>query len=1036
MGPVDSKGIDKPERNTQFTKERIRSIASGILHTLILMEDGSVYSCGDNSYGQCGHDSSLVPLLIDAIKSHVKMVSCGDHFNLALTVDGEILGWGDNREGQLAQKHDKHPQIKSPSPIALPSKRTVVQVACGAHHSLAMTEDGQVYSWGKNTHCQLGYYTSDPRVVKPRCISYLTSVPVTRLAAGGRHSVALTVCGNALAWGSNEFGQLGLGHFNDKRTPTHLDITNTHQVACGQDHTVFLSKGGSVSTCGSNRYGQLGRGEKGYHYSLPAIIMSIAFTSPIGQVACGKYHTVLLEKYHGQLISFGRCHKGQVGINQFTEYIHMPASPFVFLTPPDPDSLTETSTIAKGLYAGGDRSFATIIRPGEHPHPINYDNYDPSISPHFLSINDINQMAHVSPNTKTFTKTINTLKMVFSSPSCINGSFLLSNDGDDKLHSQIDIEQLLEAFKLLRDQISPHYNINELIEHCFIHGLLPNVPEPMPSEECLRLFVVIMTYLVLLDYPDSITLLVNFVKVFLYIAHGSRSRVADWLFNESKDTIVSWIEVYRVPIRHLVVMGRKKIDTGEYIRTEDNTNLVELTDEQTWALQEGIKIMRWIYEHNRKRHEIIPYQKFYIDEVTQCCDLKEDYVAFRANRIDRVLFMRYSFVLNIAAKGDLIISEGRWRMMEAVAEAHHRNLFSMFARQGIRDFSPMACMLHVRRDHLMQDAISGLLSHNPHDLLKPLKVRFEGEEGVDDGGVQKEFFMLLIQEILNPSYGMFYEEEESKLIWFREQFMPLEKGDCQYFNLIGMICGLVIYNGVVADLPFPPVLYKKILTESGLDPPNLADLRALKPSVGSHLQALLDYKGDNEGFTSKFGEITFEITRQNYGQAKTIPLKPSGDKTLVTNQNKKEYVKLYVDYELIECIKEQFDAFNQGFTRVCDTTSDVFKTLHPEELMALVTGSSHYDFELIHKYTYYVNGYNSDHPTIKHFWTIVKNFSAEQKKKLLVFWTGSNRIPVALQNMRVQLIACIIHMPLLTAAYSEDGRRGRLPEAASCSHLQ
>ena len=109
------------------------------------------------------------------------------------------------------------------------------------------------------------------------------------------------------------------------------------------------------------------------------------------------------------------------------------------------------------------------------------------------------------------------------------------------------------------------------------------------------------------------------------------------------------------------------------------------------------------------------------------------------------------------------------------------------------------------------------------------QVNFVGEEGLDAGGVKKEFFMLLMQEILNPNFGMFVEDDESHLLWFRDQvgsrialkLMTLivllvfhqvllyERLD--HFVLIGIVCGLAIYNTVIIDLPFPTALYKKLL---------------------------------------------------------------------------------------------------------------------------------------------------------------------------------------------------------------------------------
>lgn len=100
-------------------------------------------------------------------------------------------------------------------------------------------------------------------------------------------------------------------------------------------------------------------------------------------------------------------------------------------------------------------------------------------------------------------------------------------------------------------------------------------------------------------------------------------------------------------------------------------------------------------------------------------------------------------------------------------------------------------------------------------------MKFHGEEAEDAGGVKKEFFMLLLREILDPKYGMFKQYEETRIIWFSEDSFEDEN---MYF-LIGILCGLVIYNFIIIDLPFPLALYKKLLHE----PVGLIDIKEMSP---------------------------------------------------------------------------------------------------------------------------------------------------------------------------------------------------------------
>ena len=122
-------------------------------------------------------------------------------------------------------------------------------------------------------------------------------------------------------------------------------------------------------------------------------------------------------------------------------------------------------------------------------------------------------------------------------------------------------------------------------------------------------------------------------------------------------------------------------------------------------------------------------------------------------------------------------------------------------------------------------------------MKKELKVIFVGEEAVDEGGVQKELFMLICRQLFNPQYGMFSLSQTTRTFWFNPSCI-----DWVELELIGKILGLAIYNGIILDLQFPSVVYKKLL---GLKP-NFADLCDGFPSFGDGLKQLLEYEGDVE----------------------------------------------------------------------------------------------------------------------------------------------------------------------------------------------
>lgn len=122
---------------------------------------------------------------------------------------------------------------------------------------------------------------------------------------------------------------------------------------------------------------------------------------------------------------------------------------------------------------------------------------------------------------------------------------------------------------------------------------------------------------------------------------------------------------------------------------------------------------------------------------------------------------------------------------------------------------------------------------------------------------------------------MFKQFEDSRVSWFADVTFETES---MYF-LIGIICGLAIYNFTIINLPFPLALYKKLLSE----PVDMSDLHDLSPTLANSMQQILDYKEDD--FEETFG-LNFEITRDIFGETQNVPLKPDGDKIPVTKDNR------------------------------------------------------------------------------------------------------------------------------------------------------
>ncbi len=136
------------------------------------------------------------------------------------------------------------------------------------------------------------------------------------------------------------------------------------------------------------------------------------------------------------------------------------------------------------------------------------------------------------------------------------------------------------------------------------------------------------------------------------------------------------------------------------------------------------------------------------------------------------------------------------------AGAGTEDLLSMLLQGQLSPY----CVIEVRRDNLIEDALN-VLSNSNLNYKKTLKVKFSGEQGVDAGGVAKEFFQLIVRQLFDPNYGMFNYNEETRTYWFNQvTFEPRIK-----FELMGFVLGLALYNTVNLDIHFPRVVYKKLL---------------------------------------------------------------------------------------------------------------------------------------------------------------------------------------------------------------------------------
>ncbi|XP_043274810.1 E3 ubiquitin-protein ligase HERC2 isoform X2 [Venturia canescens] len=244
LGHGNSLSLDKPRLIEALKSKRIRDIACGSGHSAAIASNGELYTWGLGEYGRLGHGDTVTqmkPKLVKAlVGQRVVQVACGskDAQTLALTEEGYVYSWGDGDFGKLGRGGSGG--CYTPLLIDRLLGLGVVQVECGAQFSLALTKYGEVWTWGKGDYFRLGH-GNDQHVRKPTLVEALRGKKIIHVAVGALHCLAVTDTGQVYAWGDNDHGQQGNGTTIVNRKPSlvhGLEDAKVNRVACGSSHSV------------------------------------------------------------------------------------------------------------------------------------------------------------------------------------------------------------------------------------------------------------------------------------------------------------------------------------------------------------------------------------------------------------------------------------------------------------------------------------------------------------------------------------------------------------------------------------------------------------------------------------------------------------------------------------------------------------------------------------------------------------------------------------------------------------------------------
>ncbi|KAJ4169349.1 E3 ubiquitin-protein ligase tom1 [Fusarium falciforme] len=327
----------------------------------------------------------------------------------------------------------------------------------------------------------------------------------------------------------------------------------------------------------------------------------------------------------------------------------------------------------------------------------------------------------------------------------------------------------------------------------------------------------------------------------------------------------------------------------------------------------------------------------------------------------------------------------------------NRSVHSRSGNQSRPSYPPL--QLSVRREQVFHDSFKSLYFKSGDEMkFGKLNIRFHGEEGVDAGGVTREWFQVLSRQMFDPNYVLFIPVSSDRTTFHPNKLSGINDEHLMFFKFIGRIIGKALYEGRVLDCYFSRAVYKRILGKSV----SVKDMESFDPDYYKSLCWMLD-----NDITDIITE-TFSVEDDEFGVTNVVDLIPNGREIAVTEENKHDYVRLVVEHKLLSSVKEQMAHFLQGkissyrYQENILTKSPGFHDIIPAELISifneqelelLISGLPDIDIDDWKSNTEYHN-YNPSSQQIQWFWRALRSFDKEERAKLLQFVTGTSKVPL------------------------------------------
>eukprot|EP01022_Parablepharisma_sp_SALTPOND_P032952 TRINITY_DN87950_c1_g1_i1.p1 TRINITY_DN87950_c1_g1~~TRINITY_DN87950_c1_g1_i1.p1 ORF type:complete len:595 (-),score=9.37 TRINITY_DN87950_c1_g1_i1:3368-5152(-) len=288
--------------------------------------------------------------------------------------------------------------------------------------------------------------------------------------------------------------------------------------------------------------------------------------------------------------------------------------------------------------------------------------------------------------------------------------------------------------------------------------------------------------------------------------------------------------------------------------------------------------------------------------------------------------------------------------------------------------------LVVDRKILLRDSLEQFNTVTDLDLRREIKIHFVGEVGQDAGGVIREWFSELFEELFDPSAGLFQKANVPEVSYIINEHY---KGGISHYYF----CGQLLAKALFDRTPVKASLAKPILKQLLGQKVGVEDLKNFDLEIWKSVEFLRKHKIGKKEFVS-----TFTITKTEPDEVVTVELKPGGKEIEITEGNKGEFIELLTGYHLNYKTQHQMDKLLKGFYSLIP--NNFVSVLDVDELEFFLCGDFDIDLEDWEANTVYKGDYSESHKVIRWFWTVLSELSESQRRKFLQFCTGSARVPV------------------------------------------